>query len=84
MRIIKAAKKADELTDTCYQCNSILGVRESDLEWKDGNWSFICPVCQVRNFFVNQDKSELFPWLMEDEKDDNTVSDNHSMREYEV
>jgi formate-dependent nitrite reductase cytochrome c552 subunit len=79
MRIIKAAKRADELVDTCYQCRSVIGVKEADIEGRDDSWSYLCPVCETRNYFNGQNKLSLFPWIMEEE---NEVPDSDSVREY--
>lgn len=82
MRIIKAAKKTDEFITSCKQCKSILGVREVDLKWINMNWAFECPVCDIINN-IDNDKAELFPWIMEDENDWELPSDN-TMREYSL
>ena len=77
MRIIKAAKKKDELVVTCDTCKSIIGLREVDVRWYNDAWSYTCPVCSAINYFVTEDKSDLFPWIMEDE---NEVQSDNSMR----
>ena len=79
MRIIKAAKKKDELIDTCGKCQSIIGLREVDVRWYNSAWSYTCPVCNSVNYFSSADKATLFPWIMEDENDREVQSD-HPMR----
>jgi hypothetical protein len=79
MRIIKAAKKRDELIDTCDTCQSIIGLREVDVRWYSSAWSYVCPVCNNTNYFTAEDKATLFPWIMEDENDKEVQSD-HPMR----
>ena len=77
MRIIKAAKKTDEIVETCDTCGSVLGIKEIDVRWYDSSWTFICPVCTAVNYLDAEEKSELFPWIMED-KDE--ISSNNTMR----
>ena len=79
MRIIKAAKKKDELIDTCDTCQSIIGLKEADVQWYKSTWSYTCPVCSSTNYFGSEDKATLFPWIMEDKNDKEVQSDN-SMR----
>ena len=83
MRIIKAAKKRDELVTACAKCNSVLGLREADVRWYSAAWSYVCPVCNTTNYFDAEDKSVLFPWIMEDENDRRLQGDN-SMRVNEI
>ena len=84
MRIIKAAKRKEEVIITCTKCRSILGIQASDYHYdSEEDEHFVrCPVC--REDITVPESEEMFTWIMEDEKDDNTISDNHSMREYEV
>ena len=66
MRIIKAAKKTDEIVDTCDTCGSVLGLKETDVKWYSSSWSYTCPVCNSTNYFDVDSKLELFPWLVEE------------------
>ena len=82
MRIIKAAKKADEFITTCNNCGSILGIMRNDLsnnsmvsDSECRKWTYYCDVCHCINHLTGE-LSELFPWFMEDENDRELQSDN--------
>lgn len=82
MRIIKAAKKVDEYIINCPYCGSLLGIREVDLQWSAGAWSYCCPVCSFNNH-IDMEKSEMFPWKMEGENGRELPSGD-TVREYSL
>lgn len=83
MRIIQAAKKPEEVMMACKICQSVLGIRESDLKYSDMDWMFTCPVCNSKNI-ISVDRDELFPWRLEKVYEAKELSDNHFMRQHEV
>lgn len=78
MRVIKSNKKVIERVCVCHKCESVLGITEEDLQWRDGNWSVICPVCDARGYLTETDKGEIFPWIVE-EQNDEELSDNDAV-----
>lgn len=69
MRIIRAAKRQDEIRDTCHNCGSILGIALEDIKYENGYYGFKCPVCEKRTEYTCSNRNDLFGWYMEDQND---------------
>ena len=70
MRIIKAAKRIQEVQFTCPRCYSILGIESGDISY-DSTLKKHCIKCPVCDEYVGDfNRQTMFPWIMEDEEND--------------